>query len=169
MKTGRMKKARYSDEFKVTAVKLANHPDVQTQDVAALDIPRPFDEQEILALLNDRDVSKIAFTELYDTVHRAALKEMFEVTVHYCKSTNQGKILKSQPWYQFWRILRNCLSHDFKFKFNQYDHKKLPVMWGSITIDSSMEGKSLTQGALSREQLLVFLDDVCEFVENELA
>ncbi len=35
MKTGRMKKARYSDEFKVTAVKLANHPDVQTQDVAA--------------------------------------------------------------------------------------------------------------------------------------
>lgn len=35
MKTGRMKKTRYSNEFKVTAVKLANHPDVQTQDVAA--------------------------------------------------------------------------------------------------------------------------------------
>jgi len=35
MKTGRMKKVRYSNEFKVTAVKLANHPDVQTQDVAA--------------------------------------------------------------------------------------------------------------------------------------
>ena len=35
MKTGRMKKLRYSNEFKVTAVKLANHPDVQTQDVAA--------------------------------------------------------------------------------------------------------------------------------------
>jgi len=35
MKTGRMKKIRYSKEFKVTAVKLANHPDVQTQDVAA--------------------------------------------------------------------------------------------------------------------------------------
>lgn len=42
MKTGRMKKARYSNEFKVTAVKLANHPEVQTQDVAAsLDI-HPF-------------------------------------------------------------------------------------------------------------------------------
>ncbi len=42
MKTGRMKKIRYSNEFKVTAVKLANHPEVQTQDVAAsLDI-HPF-------------------------------------------------------------------------------------------------------------------------------
>ena len=35
METGRMKKVRYSSEFKVMAVKLANHPDVQTQDVAA--------------------------------------------------------------------------------------------------------------------------------------
>ena len=35
MQTGRMKKVRYSHEFKVMAVKLANHPDVQTQDVAA--------------------------------------------------------------------------------------------------------------------------------------
>jgi transposase len=40
--TGRMKKHRYSNEFKVTAVKLANSPSVLTIDVAeALDI-HPF-------------------------------------------------------------------------------------------------------------------------------
>ena len=33
MKIGRMKTIRYSNEFKVTAVKLANHPEVQIQDV----------------------------------------------------------------------------------------------------------------------------------------
>ncbi len=34
-----MKRHRYSDDFKVTAVKMANHPDIRTQDVAsALDI-----------------------------------------------------------------------------------------------------------------------------------
>lgn len=39
---GPKKVKRYSDEFKVKAVKLANHPDIQTQDVAhALDI-HPF-------------------------------------------------------------------------------------------------------------------------------
>ena len=42
MKTGRMKKHRYSNEFKITAVRLAEHPDIQTQDVAtALNI-HPF-------------------------------------------------------------------------------------------------------------------------------
>lgn len=33
-KTGRMKKHRYSNEFKVTAVKLANSPSILTMDVA---------------------------------------------------------------------------------------------------------------------------------------
>jgi transposase len=40
--TGRMKKHRYSNEFKMTAVKMSNHPSVLTQDVAkALNI-HPF-------------------------------------------------------------------------------------------------------------------------------
>jgi len=39
---GPKKVKRYSDEFKIQAVKLANHPDIRTQDVAhALDI-HPF-------------------------------------------------------------------------------------------------------------------------------
>lgn len=40
--TGRMKKHRYSNEFKVTAVKMANHPEIQTQDVAAALHIHPF-------------------------------------------------------------------------------------------------------------------------------
>ena len=32
--TGRMKKHRYSDEFKVTAVQMANAPDIETKAVA---------------------------------------------------------------------------------------------------------------------------------------
>lgn len=40
--TGRMKKHRYSNDFKVTAVKMSNHPSILTQDVAeALNI-HPF-------------------------------------------------------------------------------------------------------------------------------
>ena len=42
MITGRMKKHRYSNEFKVTAVKLASHPDIETQDVAAVLHIHPF-------------------------------------------------------------------------------------------------------------------------------
>jgi transposase len=42
MRTGRMKKHRYSTEFKITAVKMARHPDIQTQDVAAALHIHPF-------------------------------------------------------------------------------------------------------------------------------
>jgi transposase len=37
-----MKKHRYSNEFKVTAVRLAGHPDIQTQDIAAVLHIHPF-------------------------------------------------------------------------------------------------------------------------------
>jgi len=40
--TGRMKKHRYSSEFKVTAVRLANHPGIETQEVAAALNIHPF-------------------------------------------------------------------------------------------------------------------------------
>lgn len=135
---------------------------------ARLDIPRPFDETEILALLNDREVSQIAFGQLYETVHRAAFKELFEVTKNYCEQTTQRQKLQRQSWFQFWRIIRNCLSHDFKFHFNDYDLTKLPVRWKTVTIDQTFEGKSLTHGDISREELLTFLNDVSDFIDNNL-
>ena len=135
---------------------------------AALSIPKPFDENDILRLLRDREVSKIAFTQLYDTVHRAAVKELFEVMKDYCEATNQSAALTSQPWYQFWRVLRNCFSHDFRFRFTDYDKKQLPVSWRAVTIDESMDGKHLTHGVLSREQILAFIDDAKRFVETDL-
>lgn len=144
-------------------------PSIYSKWSATLNIPRPFDERELLALLHDRNVSKIAFSELYDTVHRAALKELFEITKHYCITTGQTSMLTAQPWYQFWRLLRNCFSHDFRFRFSTYDIKRLPASWQTVTIDSSMEGKQLTHGVLSREQLLHFIDDVRTFVESKLA
>jgi hypothetical protein len=43
--TGRMKKHRYGNEFKVTAVKMANAPDIETKAVAeALKRPTVYSE-----------------------------------------------------------------------------------------------------------------------------
>ncbi len=136
---------------------------------SSLDVPKPHDEKEILALLHDRGVLKHAFDQLYDTVHRAALTELFEITKCYCQDTNQDKQLSAQPWYQFWRILRNCFSHDFTFHFRDYDRKQLPITWSGVTLDSSLEGQNLTQGAFPREKVLEFLDEVREFIEKDLA
>ena len=154
------------------SIMLFSHEDMSSfykEWSSALDIPRAFDEDEIIALLSDREISKKAFSELYDTVHRAAFKELFEITKDYCQATEQLSLLQGKSWYQFWRVIRNCLSHDFKFHFNTYDLTKIPVHWGTITIDASMEGKSLTHGDISREELLSFLEEVLDFITNDLA
>lgn len=136
---------------------------------AKLALPTEYYNSELLPLLYDRQVLKHAFGQLYDTVHRAALTDVFEVTKAYCGSTGQEKILQQQPWYQFWRILRNCLSHDFIFKFRDYDRDKLPVTWDGLTLDETREGTQLTHGEFPREKFWDFLGEVKVFIENNLS
>ena len=134
-----------------------------------LDIPKPYIDMDLLPLLYDRNVLKIAISQLYDTVHIAALRDLFEQIKNYCSETGQEAILQKQPWYQFWRISRNCFSHDFKFQFLDYDKKKLPFSWGGFTIEESLEGTKLTHGQFPREKLLDFLQKINIFIEKELA
>ena len=107
-------------------------------------IPKPF--PNILNLLNDAAAMRIAAEELHDSAHRSAIKELFPLTKLYCHSTGQLDALKSQPWFQFWRIIRNCWSHDMSFNFNNDEKAALPVTWSGVTLDISMNGKHLTYG-----------------------
>jgi hypothetical protein len=136
---------------------------------AKLNIPKPYPDNEILPLLYDRTVLKHAFSQLYDTVHRTALMALFEKTKDYCEKTGQEAILHKQSWYQFWRILRNCFSHDFVFTFSEYDKRKLPVSWDNLTLDLSREGTQLTHVEFPREKIWDFLRDIESFIEKELA
>ena len=131
-----------------------------------LAIPKPY--TDVLALLRDEVVLKHAQSELYDTVHRAALRELFELTKRYCVETNQLPPLRAQPWYQFWRILRNCFSHDMTFRFSDHDRKVLPVVWSDVKLDASYEGRPLTHGAMSRQKLQDLLEGARRFVEKGL-
>lgn len=132
------------------------------------ELPFPPPHDGIEPLLKDDKALKIAVGQLYDTVHMNSVRDLFEITKQYCKNTKQEKKLTSMPWYQFWRILRNCFSHNFKFEFNDYDKEKLPVSWGGLTIDLSLEGKSLTHGNLSREKVWLFLKEIHQFIDKEL-
>jgi hypothetical protein len=49
---------------------------------------------------------------------RNLIKEAFELIKDYSNNTNQEQTFKSQNWYHFARIIRNCLSHNFKFQFS---------------------------------------------------
>lgn len=132
-----------------------------------LQIPKPF--PDLLPLLRDQSVLKIALSELYDTVHRAALKELFEITKAYCEERGQLSLMQAQPWYEFWRIIRNSFSHDMRLNFNSYDKSVLPVFWSGVMLDLSLEGKPLTHGRFSREKLQELLNEACAFVEKHVA
>ena len=135
----------------------------------ALKLPKAYPDLQLLPLLHDRAVLGTAFGQLYDSVHMTAMTAIFERTKEYCEKSSQLSLLKQQPWYHFWRILRNCFSHNYCFTFNPHDLKVLPVSWQGFIIDASRQGTQLTHGEFPRERMWDFLRDVEDFIKKGLA
>lgn len=144
------------------------------------DMPRFFDElhtkmddfprffPNVSSFIHNNGAMRIACEELFDSAHRSAIKELLSLTNHYCHNTGQLQTLKSQPWYEFWRILRNCWSHDMTFNFNSNEKALLPIAWSGVSIDLSMNGNYLTHGQCSREKLRELIKTANNFVAEKL-
>ena len=130
-------------------------------------IPRPF--PNLTSLLRDHVAMRIACEELYNSAHRSALKDLFPLTKLYCHESGQLDKLKAQPWFQFWRILRNYFAHDMVFKFNKDEKALLPVSWSGVTIDISMNEKPLTHGQCSYEKFRELFETAHSFVKHDVA
>lgn len=124
---------------------------------------------DAVSLVQDQPSMRIASEELYQSSYRSAVKELFPLTKLYCNQTGQLENLKAQPWFQFWRILRNCWSHDMVFNLNPDEKSQLPLTWSGVTLDESINGKPLTQGVCSYQKLYELLETVQEYVQQELA
>lgn len=83
--------------------------------------------------------------EFHKSTRRALIKESYEVVKAY---TNDSADFKSQSWHRFARIIRNAISHDFFFHFDKHDKLALPLTWGHVTIDITMDGKEVTGDTL---------------------
>lgn len=99
--------------------------------------------QYIRYVFETDDLLKHATNELRNSVLRNCLKETFELVKLYGDQTNQAIVVKAAPWYQFLRIVRNCLSHDLQMRFRESDLKRLPVTWAGLTLDRSMHNGPL--------------------------
>lgn len=98
---------------------------------------------QVAALLATQADSQVALKEFLTMLLRALLKESFELVRDYAQDSNQEALFRAQPWYQFARMIRNCLSHDFHFRFTPQDLKQLPVTWSGRTIDAQLRDKPL--------------------------
>jgi len=99
---------------------------------------------------------------------RALIKESFELIKDYCDVTNQSSSFRAETWHQFARMIRNCLSHNFRFEFNNHDKKLLPVLWKNRTIDSSMDGQQLQLNFFGYVETWELFSEYQDFVENRL-
>ena len=80
---------------------------------------------------------------------RAVVREPFEHIKAYCRQSDQLPALRRADWYEFARIIRNCLSHDFRFTFTRDDRGKLPITWRGKHITADMEGRDLLLSSLA--------------------
>lgn len=101
----------------------SNFPKIQHQGlVSKFKIERQGVEElilipELVKNLQNKEFKKLALDQFSIMLLRAFQKETFEVIKDYCERNEVDNKLKEQPWYEFARIIRNCLSHDMKFKF----------------------------------------------------
>ena len=146
-------RAQLNEVFKL----LEKHPETQT--IRYID-----------SVFEDDDRLKFATGQLRNAVLRNCIKELFEQVKLFGNETNQMQIIWAAPWYQFLRIVRNCLSHDMKLQFHPGEMKRLPISWSGLTIDASMHNLQLPmRGFLSREKVLELVDAVAEYLETDCA
>ncbi|WGG50478.1 hypothetical protein [Rugamonas sp. DEMB1] len=117
-------------------------------------------------VLEDDDLLALSTNQLRKSVLRNCVKEMFETVKFYGTETNQMSLIRTAPWYQFLRMTRNSVSHDFILRFNEHDLKILPVGWSGLMLTASMNNTELPMnGFLTRMKILELMDEIIEYIE----
>ena len=123
---------------------------------------------EIAAFLK-KDISKREKNnEFVKMGIRTILKEPFELIKDYCKLTSQISLFKKQEWHHFTRLLRNCVSHNFRFIFNDSDKRLLPISYKGKTIDINMENTDMHLSFFGQSDIWELFCEMRTFVDNDL-
>jgi len=124
----------------------------------------PFDQVE--ALLGEDYGNKLAVLfEFLNMLLRTFMKEAYELLKAYCRDTGQLRQMQCQTWFQFARIIRNCLSHDLRFDLSK-DMKLLPVTWKGKTITGGMHGARLDHSFFGFNDAIQLFEDLQLFANG---
>ena len=126
------------------------------------------DFRQVALLLRVDADREVAVKEFANMLLRALVKEGFELIKTYAEESGQSQVLKRQEWYQFARLIRNCLAHDFRFSFGRHDESVLPVSWRSRTILANMHGQQLPLEFFGYVQAWELFRDFQTFVECDM-
>jgi hypothetical protein len=115
--------------------------------------------------------SALLISEFESGLMRSIMRESHEIVLKYCETTGQFQIYKNQSWFQFFRIMRNTVSHKDGGNLHKWpdDLKKIgitSVQWKARTLDVSMEGMDLE---FSIPDALDMWFEIFEFVKQSLS
>ncbi len=123
---------------------------------------------QVANLLRNKKDRTLALNEFAKMLLRTFIKEAFEHIKDYCEKTNQYPTFKSEPWYEFARLIRNYLSHNCRFEFNKYDKERLPVEWNGKLINVDMDKKTLDTSFFSYVEAWELYQEFENFVKKKL-
>lgn len=105
-----------------------------------------------LADMLEQDVQRGAIISdfILNQLH-ALIRAPFELLSGYCTDYDKQeptrgltKELHGTDWYEFARVVRNAVSHNFRFHFSKHDRRRLPIMWHGIMLTEELDGKAVT-------------------------
>lgn len=97
---------------------------------------------------------------------RMLILESCETVKDHCAETEQADKLRRQPWYHYARLLRNALTHNRRWSFNDRDRKFLPLTWNGRAINASMKGQEIGETHADWYQALELHSAMVAFAET---
>jgi len=96
----------------------------------------------------------------------ALIKDSFELTRHHCKVAGRLKELQAEPWYNFCRLIRNCIAHNFLFVFTERDLATMPDSWRGLQITADFNGRPLPLEFFGYVHAWEMFTDIRSFAER---
>lgn len=103
--------------------------------------------------------------QFHRLIRRNVLSEAFETVKAYAKAQGISATFKGEPWYNFVRIVRNAVTHDFHWRINPADLAILPVLWGGKSITATMNDTDLTGDFLNPDLVYGLIEEMEAFVQ----
>jgi hypothetical protein len=106
---------------------------------------------DLAELLQDDATQPIVTSDFILNQLHALIRAPFELLRDYCEDYDKAapghqlvQRLQKSPWYQFTRLVRNAVSHNFRYDFRDSDKKRMPITWRGITLTEDWHGKPIT-------------------------
>jgi hypothetical protein len=97
------------------------------------------------------------------------VKDTFELVKHHSKKRRIADALKAQGWYQYARLVRNCIGHNFILEFKKEDLAAMPIRWRQSELTAAMNGQQLPLERFGYAEAWQLFLDMKQFAgDNEL-